>query len=145
MTRLAALKFAFLITFLFAVGVTHPREAYAQTPGPRIFFTDLTSGPNSGGEAVGGFSGAYVTVYGNNFGSSQGSSTITLNGSACLRVVSWGAPHLWYQKIVAQLGGSCTSGDFSVTVNGMLSTVGSVNLNGAPTNPAAFTVRAGNI
>src|SRR6267378_4552079 len=66
----------------------------AQTPPPIIFFTDLTSGPNSGGESVSGFSGAYVTIYGNFFGPSQGSSTVTLNGANCLRVVSWGSTWL---------------------------------------------------
>jgi hypothetical protein len=65
-------------------------RAGAQTPPPVIFFTDLQSGPNSGGETIGGFSGAYVTLYGNSFGATQGSSTVTLNGSSCLRVVSWG-------------------------------------------------------
>src|SRR5215471_10148185 len=71
---------------------------------PRLFFTDIDSGPNSGGESVSGFSGAYVTLYGNYFGSSQGSSTVTLKGTNCLRVVSWGTSWLWYQKIVVQLG-----------------------------------------
>src|SRR5437879_477426 len=95
--------------------------AQAATP-PVIFFTDLTSGPNSGGESVNGFSGAYVTIYGNNFGSTQGASTITLNGAACGRAVSWGIPWLWYQKIIYQLGSACSSGNFSITVNGQAST-----------------------
>lgn len=114
--------------------------ALAQSP--QIFFTDLESGPNAGGEAIDGFSGAYVTLYGNFFGSSQGSSTVTWNGQNCLRVTpamgsysGWGAPYLWYQKIVVQLGAGCSAGagNFVVTVNGKAS-------NGAP-----FTVRAGNI
>ena len=118
---------------------------FTQTPAPRIFFTDLTSGPNTGGETVGAYSGAYVTIYGNNFGTSQGSSAITLNGSSCLRVVSWGTSWLWYQKIVAQLGSSCSSGNFSITVNGQTSTSASIPVNGSTINAAAFTVRSGNI
>src|SRR6185437_7773947 len=118
---------------------------FTQTPAPRIFFTDLTSGPNTGGETVGAYSGAYVTIYGDNFGTSQGSSTITLNGSSCLRVVSWGTGWLWYQKIVAQLGSSCSSGTFSITVNGQTSTSASITVNGSTINPAAFTVRSGTI
>jgi hypothetical protein len=112
---------------------------------PAIFFTDLTSGPNSGGESVSGFSGAYVTIYGNYFGTTQGSSTVSLNGANCLRVVSWGTTWLWYQKIVVQLGSSCTSGNFVVTVNGQPSTVANTQLDGAPQNPASFTVRSGHI
>jgi hypothetical protein len=115
-------------------------QAHAQAP--QIFFTDLDSGPNSGGEAVSGFAGAYVTLYGNFFGPSQGTSTVTWNGQNCLRVVpavgsysGWGAPYLWYQKIVVQLGSGCGAGtgNFIVTVNGKVS-------NGMP-----FTVRGGNI
>ena len=90
----------------------------AQTPSPVIFFTDIQSGPATGGESVSGFAGAYITIYGNNFGASQGASTITLNGSSCGRVVSWGTAHFWYQKIVYQLGPTCTTGHFVITVNG---------------------------
>src|SRR5579884_782530 len=57
----------------------------AMAQAPRLFFTDLDSGPNAGGENVNGFAGAYVTLYGNFFGSSQGSSTVTWNGLNCLR------------------------------------------------------------
>ncbi|MGH9703868.1 MAG: hypothetical protein ACRD4K_10870, partial [Candidatus Acidiferrales bacterium] len=112
---------------------------------PVILFTDLNSGPNSGGESVTGFSGAYVTLYGNYFGASQGTSTVTLNGVDCLRVVSWGNSWLWYQTIVVQLGSTCSSGNFSVSVNGYLSSSPTITLNGTPVNPSAFAVRPGNI
>ena len=107
-------------------------SALAATP-PVIFFTDLNSGPNSGGENISGFAGSYVTIYGNNFGGSQGGSTVTLNGASCLRVVSWGNTWLWYQTIVVQLGGSCATGNFVVTTSAGTS------------NGASFTVRSGNI
>ena len=116
--------------------------AQSSSPAPQIFFSDIDSGPNSGGESVNGFAGAYVTLYGNFFGASQGSSTVTWNGQNCLRVVpatgsysGWGSPYLWYEKIVVQLGSGCTAGagNFAVTVNGKIS-------NGMP-----FTVRSGNI
>jgi len=128
-----------LLVFIVAVG------QLANAQAPSIFFTDITSGPNSGGESVSGFAGAYVTIYGNNFGATQGSSTVTLNGASCLRVVSWGGSWLWYQKIVVQLGPSCASGNFSVTVNGQPSASPLVTVNGSATNPSTFTVRAGNI
>lgn len=113
--------------------------ASAQTQPPQIFFTDLDSGPNAGGENVGGTAGAYVTIYGNFFGSPQGTSTVTWNGLNCLRVVpatgsyaGWGAPYFWYQRIIVQIGSGCTAGtgNFVVTVNGKAS-------NGFP-----FAVRA---
>jgi len=128
-----------LAIFLLVAG------AAAQTAAPAIFFTDLTSGPNTGGESVSGSAGAYVTIYGNNFGATQGSSSVTLNGASCLRVVSWGTTWLWYQKIVVQLGSSCTSGNFVVTVGGVPSTAASVTVNGSTINQSAFTVRSGNI
>jgi hypothetical protein len=128
-------------------------SAFAQAP--RIFFLDLTSGPNSGGESVGGYSGAYVTIYGDFFGSSQGNSTVTWNGLNCLRVVpptgsysGWGSAWLWYQKIVVQLGSGCTpgTGDFVVTVNGVPSVSTVVTINGQQIDNASFTVRStGNI
>jgi len=126
-----------LLSVLGAAAVTN-----AQSAPPVLFFTDLDSGPNSGGESVSGFSGAYVTLYGNFFGTSQGSSTVTWNGLNCLRVLpatgsysGWGTSYFWYQKIVVQLGSTCTAGagNFVVTANGTAS-------NGIP-----FTVRAGKI
>lgn len=118
-----------LLIAVFLISV----PAKSQSAPPSIFFTDLTSGPNSGGENVNGYSGAYVTIYGNNFGNSQGSSSITLNGQSCMRVVSWGTKWLWYQKIVVQLGLNCTSGTLAVrTPTGT-------------SNMVPFAVRAGNI
>src|SRR5262249_51914882 len=81
----------------------------------------------------------YVTLYGDFFGASQGTSTVTWNGLNCLRVVGaqgtyngWGSPYFWYQKLVVQLGSACTpgTGNLVVTVNGSAS-------NGMP-----FTVRS---
>jgi hypothetical protein len=105
--------------------------ASAQAPG--LFFTDITSGPNSGGETVAGLSGAYVTIFGNNLGATQGTSTVTLNGAACLRVVSWGTAWLWYQYVTVQLGPSCTTGNFVITTPAGTS------------NALPFAVRAGHI
>jgi hypothetical protein len=102
---------------------------------PALFFTDLTGGPATGNSDTTHVSngGVYVTVYGNFFGTTQGTSTITLNGAPCLNVVSWGNTWLWYQKIVVQLTSSCATGNFVVTTSNGTS-------NGLP-----FTVRTGNI
>ncbi len=121
-----AVVFFLLFAFLSALPA-HAANA------PVLFFEDLQSGPNSGGESINGFSGSYVTLYGNFFGSTQGNSTATLNGANCLRVVFWGTTYMWYQKIVVQLGSTCTSGNFVVTVGGQTS------------NALSFAVRGGNI
>src|SRR4051794_10907531 len=97
------------VTGLFLVAILCASSAFAQAP--RLFFSDLTRGPASGGESVNGFSGAYVTLYGDFFGTSP---NVTWNGQSCLRVVpvngksvnSW----LWYQKLVVQLGPTCAAG-----------------------------------
>ena len=122
-----------LLTILTVLGSVGAARIEAQTPPPAIFFTDLTSGPVSGGESVSGYAGAYVTIYGNYFGTTQGTSTVTLGGASCLRVVSWGTTWLWYQKIVVQLGSSCASGNFVVTTTS------------GGSNGAAFSVNAGSI
>src|SRR5215472_14142032 len=107
MPKLKSLLFTLLLLSLLLYSASC--VAQASSPAPRIFFTDLDSGPNTGGESVSGFAGAYVTLYGNFFGASQGSSTVTWNGQSCLRVVSstgsyhgWGSSYLWFQKIVVQ-------------------------------------------
>jgi hypothetical protein len=106
-----------------------------QMPAPVLFFTDLTSGPAAGNSdstySLNG--GVYVTLYGSYFGTNQGNSMVTLSGVPCLKVVSWGSPWLWYQKIIVQLTASCSSGNFVVTTSSGTSS-------GIP-----FAVRAGNI
>jgi hypothetical protein len=86
---------------------------------PVLFFTDLTSGPATGNSDATHVNngGVYVNIYGNFFGAAQGNSTVTLNGAACLKVVSWGTTWLWFQKIVVQLTSSCASGNFTVTTS----------------------------
>lgn len=105
--------------------------AFAQAPS--LFFSDITSGPSTGGETVSTYAGSYVTLYGNNLGASQGASAVTLNSASCLRVVSWGSAWNTYQKLVVQLGSSCSSGNFVVTTSSGAS------------NGLAFTVRTGHI
>jgi hypothetical protein len=110
---------------------------------PVIYFTDLQTAVNTGGETVSGFSGSYVTIYGNNFGATQGSSTITWNGLNCLRVLpsvgsynGWGTSYFWYQKIIVQFGSSCTAGTGNFVITTGLGT----------SNAVSFTVNSsGNI
>src|ERR1700691_6701566 len=97
---------------------------------PVLFFSDITSGPNTGGEDG---NGAYVTIYGNYFGASQASSTAAAGGGPMVNCQAWGAAWLWYQKITCQLGPNATSGSLVVTVNGQ------------PSNGLPFAVASGNI
>ncbi len=131
--RLLSTSFSKYGLFFIGLSLLSTSGTYAATTStapPRLFFMDLDSGPNSGGESVSGFSGAYVTLYGNFFGTNP---TVTLNSANCLRTVGVPVAHLWYQKLVVQLGPTCTSGSFIVS-----------NSQGT-SNGVSFTVRAGNI
>ncbi|MGD0360550.1 MAG: FG-GAP-like repeat-containing protein [Bryobacteraceae bacterium] len=97
---------------------------------PVLFFSDMVSGPNTGGENG---NGAYVTIYGNYLGAAQGASTVTAGGGPMVNCRIWGSAWLWYQKIACQLGPRAAGGSLIVTVDGQSS------------NPLPFTVAAGNI
>lgn len=97
---------------------------------PSLFFSDLISGPNTGGENG---NGAYVTIYGNFFGATQGASTVTVGGGQMVNCKVWGDAWFWYQKITCQLGPHAATGTLTVTVNGKTS------------NVLPFTVTPGNI
>jgi hypothetical protein len=100
------------------------------TNGPALFFTDLISGPKTGGENN---NGAYITIYGMGFGATQGTSTVTVGGGLVNNCPIWGATWQWYQKTVCQLGSLTATGNIVVTVSGNAS------------NTLPFTVRSGNI
>lgn len=93
---------------------------------PVLFFTDLESGPKTGGENN---NGAFVTLYGNYFG---GNPAVTVGGGQALIKLP-PAPHLWYQKLVIQLGPAAATGNLVVSTAEGIS-------NGLP-----FTVRSGTI
>jgi len=103
--------------------------------GPALLFTDLVTVPNTGNSdtslgQTANQNGAYVTVWGMNLGSSQGSSQITLGGQT-VPVVSWAnatAPANLYAKlgmqmIVFQVPSTVPTGaaNLQVTVNGVAS------------------------
>ncbi|HZU31423.1 MAG TPA: choice-of-anchor Q domain-containing protein [Candidatus Angelobacter sp.] len=98
----------------------------AQAAPPRIYFSDLESGPNTGGQ---GNNGVWVTIWGKGFGATQGTSTITIGGGAAASYPLWSDG-----KITFQLGPAAGTGNILVNVPG----VGTSN--GLP-----FTVRTGNI
>jgi hypothetical protein len=98
----------------------------APIAGLRLFYTDLISGPNSGGQSG---KGAFVTVWGNGFGDAQGSSTVTIGGGAADNYPIW-----TNGRITFQLGAAAQTGDIVMHISGK------GDSNGVP-----FTVRAGNV
>ncbi len=98
----------------------------APIAGLRLFFSDLESGPNTGGENN---KGAYVTIWGNGFGATQGSSNVTIGGGTADNYPIWSNT-----KITLQLGAAAATGNIVVHVSGK-----------GDSNTLPFTVRAGNI
>ena len=75
-----------------------------------LFYSDLTDGPRTGGENG---KGAYVCVYGRNFGSTRGSSIISVGGTRVDNYPVWGdgiAPARGDSKACFQLGNSVPTG-----------------------------------
>lgn len=93
--------------------------------GPVILFTDITSGPNSGGE---GNNGTYLTIFGTHFGATQGTSSVTINGKVVAQYLSWSDT-----KIGVQVG-HVSSGPIVVSAGGFVSN-----------SDKTFTVRSGHI
>jgi hypothetical protein len=99
--------------------------AWSLPPSPRIFYSDLESGPNTGGQQD---KGAFVTIYGKGFGAARGDSTVSVGGKPVA-----GYPIWTDSKITFQLGAAAVTGNIVVTVSGQQS-------NGVP-----FVVRSGKI
>ncbi|MFH0907490.1 MAG: choice-of-anchor Q domain-containing protein [bacterium] len=110
-----------------------PPEIYGGTGSPVIFFTDLTSGPNTGGKDG---NGAFVSIFGRNFGTARGTSCVTVGGGEVSDYLVWGvtnAANPELDRIVVQLGSNAQTGEIVVhTARG--------NSNGKP-----FVVRPGRI
>ena len=100
---------------------------------PVILYTDITSGPNTGGENN---NGAIVSIFGKNFGNNLNDITVYVGGGQVVRKVYFG-PSLGrsdIQQLAVQLGPSAATGSIQVFVNGV----------GSNTD-ITFTVRSGNI
>jgi hypothetical protein len=117
-----------------------------------LYFSDLVSGPSTGNSdnsqagQVAGQDGAIVSVWGQNLGTSQGTSTISVNGASA-RVYYWGnavppfSPANLYngiqrlQLVIFQVSHLATGGAGQITVQ----------VNGKTSNAIPFTVRSGRI
>ena len=92
---------------------------------PLIHFSDLESGPNTGGQDN---QGAFVSIYGARFGASRGGSNVTVGGQPVANYPVWTDT-----KVTFQLGAAAASGEIKINTSGGTSA-------GLP-----FTVRPGNI
>jgi hypothetical protein len=124
-------------------------NAYAQPP--VLFFSDLTNGPSTGnGDGLG--SGAIITIWGANLGSTQGSSTVKINNVSTDHVYCWGnadgstcgtvgtAPMLYngyqnYQAVSFSIPSSAANGSTTIQVI----------VNGSASNTLPFTIGQGRI
>src|SRR3989442_10956866 len=111
---------------LFLLGTLLGAPAsWAQSLPPRIFFSDLESGPNTGGQNG---KGAFVTIYGRNFGAPRGPSSATVGGGAVDNCPLWTDT-----KVACQLGPAAQTGNIVISVGGQAS------------NSVRLTMRPGNI
>ncbi len=118
---------------------------------PKLNFTDLISGPDTGlGDGIG--SGVVVTLWGQGLGSTQGSSTITFTDSSNQTAHT---AHVYYWKNAdgnlpsgpANLFESHKMQEIAVSIPDMASGAGTlqVTVDGVISNSMPFTIRAGNI
>jgi hypothetical protein len=100
---------------------------------PICLYQDVLSGPASGGE---GGNGIYLSIFGHNFGSTRGTSTVTVNGTPVAQYLVWGSNNDVtgeHDQIGVQIASGTTSGAITVTT-----------ADGSCSN-LSFTVRSGNI
>ena len=83
--------------------------ASAASAAPAIYYADLTHGPNTGGQDN---KGAFITIWGRGFGSTRGSSAITVGGGAVDSYPVWSET-----KVSFQLGPNAATGYIVITVN----------------------------
>src|ERR1051325_5603245 len=98
-----------LFLFLPLLLATVPRSLSAQPP-PRIFFSDLESGPNNGGQNN---NGVWVTIWGKGFGADRRNSRVIIGGVAAAEYPIWTDT-----KITFQIGRTARSGEIAVQTTG---------------------------
>src|SRR5438309_11170625 len=99
------MKFVRLLVLMLALPLSLP----ANIP-PRIFFSDLESGPNVGGQKN---HGVWVTIWGKGFGVARDASTVTIGGGAAAEYPIWAD-----SKITFQLGPAAKTGPIVVNLKG---------------------------
>lgn len=109
-----------LFALVFAM-VLLPQAAWAA---PVIFYTDIVSGPKTGGENN---NGAYLSIFGKGFGTFRGSSTVKIGGGEVAVYKVWSDT-----EVSVQLGPAVSSGSIVLTTSA-----------GSAIGPDSFTVRPG--
>ena len=139
--------FSITVNAAAVVSSSNPPPAGA----PLIAYTDILSGPNTGGENN---NGVYLSLFGVNFGNDATKVSVTVGGGAVARVMylgpSNGRPDI--EQLSVQLGANAKTGAIVVTVGGVSSntdqtftvtTTGKLyfidNVNGSDSNPGTFT------
>src|ERR1700686_921762 len=97
----------FLASLIFLL-LALPHSLSAQPTPPRIFFSDLESGPNTGGQNN---HGVWVTIWGKGLGAERGTSTVMVGGGAAAEYPVWTD-----SKITFQLGPAAKTGDIVVSI-----------------------------
>jgi hypothetical protein len=110
----------FLASLIFLL-LAQPLSLSAQTP-PRIFFSDLESGPNTGGQND---HGVWVTIWGKGFGAERGASIVTIGGGAAAKYPIWTDT-----RITFQLGSAAKTGDIVVSIQAKAERTASVGGSG---------------
>jgi hypothetical protein len=114
------------------LALIHPLDLFGQAgpaqlqPPPRIFFSDLESGPNIGGQNN---LGVWVTIWGKGFGAERVASTVTIGGGAAAEYPIWTDT-----RITFQLGPAAKTGDIVVTVRENTARAGAGQLAGGMSN-----------
>jgi len=130
--------FLLVMVTLFGVSVVACRGVCeAQTVTPVLFYSDLDSGPSSGGEAN---NGAFVCLYGEHFGNTRRSSSVRFGSVEAAAYKLWsdpGEPYRpgHYAKACVQVPRNLSSGTIKIQ---LLTSIGK-------SNSLDFTVRPGNI
>ena len=120
-----------ILRLVACIAITFPLAALAA---PAVLYTDIDSGPNTGGENN---NGAYLSIFGKGFGTSGLGTTVKVyvgNGEVARYMylgASRGRPDV--QQLSVQLGPNASSGAIKVVVNGVSSNI-----------DKTFTVRPGN-
>src|SRR5258708_194518 len=117
--------------FVFIMAVLSSVLVYGQNPAPRIFFSDLESGPNTGGQLN---KGVWVTIWGKGFGAVRGRSVVMVGGGTADNYPIWTDTNITFQ-----LGLLAKTGNIVVRV-ASAGKGASTQSNGIP-----FTVRKGKI
>ena len=140
MTKSIPSKLIFIAFLVFASCFFIFNFNSASAASPVLFFSDLIDGPKTGWEGS-ATKGAAVTIWGQNFGASRGSSYVTVNGAQLTSdsdYAEWGVSSgnaRGLERITFWLNNTCANGA------GMIS----VTVNNVTSNTLPFTVRSGNI